>query len=119
MSSLIDMLFIASGVYLIFSACMSKKSGVIAVNIMLGRAAEEKAIEDKAGYIDYMYKRIIVAGLLIITAGTLNLINGYYFNSAMMTLIASVTLFAAIILYIVIFRKGQKRYMKSNGSIKG
>lgn len=46
---MIDILFFASGVYLIYTAVMSKKNGNIAGNVMLAKDVSESSIKDKRG----------------------------------------------------------------------
>lgn len=111
MGGMIDFLFLASGVYLICTAVAAKKRGQIAANVMLGKNTSEKDIEDKAGFIGYMYKRIIFAGGMIIAASAVHLVNDYYIGSVGLTWVGIVVMFAAIVMYCVTYMRGQKLYM--------
>lgn len=112
MSGFIDLLFLGSGVYLIYTACMAKKNGTIAENVMLDKNADEKSIKDRTGYIEYMYKKIIIAGALIIIAGIINLVNDYYISSIALNWVGIIMILVAIIVYAVAYKNGRKKYME-------
>ncbi len=78
---MIDILFFGSGVYLIYTAVMAKKNGNIVSNVMLAKSVSENRIKDKLGFIDYMYKRILLAGVMIVIASIIHLVNDYYLYS--------------------------------------
>ncbi|MBP3476392.1 MAG: hypothetical protein J6K48_08765 [Lachnospiraceae bacterium] len=112
MSGFIDLLFLGSGVYLIYTACMAKKNGTIAANVMLDKNADEKSIKDRTGYIEYMYKKIIIAGALIIIAGIVNLVNDYYISSIALNWVGIIMILVAIVVYAVAYKNGRKQYME-------
>lgn len=112
MNNIIDILFMASGIYLIFSAWMAKKNGTITANVMLGKNVDESAIRDKAGYIAFMYRKILAAGILVVLAGLINFVNDCFFASGIATAVASVIIIVAIVLYVTAYKKGQKAYVE-------
>lgn len=112
MGGIIDFMFLASGAYLIGNALMAKKQGNITANVMLGKNMTEKDVDDKLGFIDYMYKRLLMAGILIMAGALVHLANDYYFNSTLLTCIGIVLIFGALVIYIQAYRNGQKLYMK-------
>ena len=118
MNGFVDLLFLGSGIYLIFAACMAKKNGTIAVNIMLDKHTDENAIKDKQGFIDYMFKRIMLAGILIIIAAAVNLVNDYYFSSIALNWVGILIILAAIIVYVVAYKKGRKTYIEMQAKSK-
>ena len=93
---MIDILFFASGVYLIYTAVMSKKNGNIAGNVMLAKDVSESSIKDKRGFIEYMCKRILTAGVMIVIASGVHLV-----------------ILAAIAIYTAGYLQGQKRFIKT------
>lgn len=109
----IDILFLASGVYLIYSAVMAKKKGSITDNVMLARNMSEHDIIDKAGFIAYMYKRVILAGVMIIAAGILHMVNDYFIYSMALTWVGIGVILAAIAIYTAACLHGQKRYLRT------
>ncbi len=114
MGGFVDMLFAASGIYLIYTALMAKKTGTVSANTMLGKNISEKVIKDKLGFIEYMYKRILLAGILIVIAGMINLYNDYFVFSNALTWIASAIILAAIIIYVIAYKNGQKQFIASH-----
>ena len=110
---MIDILFFGSGVYLIYTAVMAKKNGNIVSNVMLAKSVSENRIKDKLGFIDYMYKRILLAGVMIVIASIIHLVNGYYLYSSTLTWIGIIVILAAIGIYTAAYLRGQKMYMQA------
>ncbi len=109
---MIDILFFGSGVYLIYMAVMAKKNGNIVSNVMLAKSVSESSIKDKLGFIDYMYKRILLAGVMIVIDSIIHLVNDYYLYSSTLTWIGIIVILAAIGIYTAAYLRGQKMYMK-------
>lgn len=110
MGGVIDFLFLASGGYLVGTAIMAKSQGSITANVMLGKGVNESDINDKAGFIDFMYKRLLLSGMLIIIASIVHLVNDYYLLSNTLTLIGVVLIVAAIFIYTKAYMDAQRRY---------
>lgn len=111
MSGMIDILFFASGVYLIYTAVIAKKRTSIAANVMLSKNTTEKDIADKSGYIEYMYKRLILVGTMVCAAAVIHLVNDYYIHSKSLTWVGIVLMLAALVIYTAAYLSGQKKYM--------
>lgn len=111
MGGMIDFLFLASGIYLIYTAIAAKKRGTIAVNVMLSKNTDEKDIEDKVGFIEYMYKRIFIAGIMIVIASGVHLVNDYYIGSSTLTWVGIAVILIALVVYSAAYMRGQKIYM--------
>ena len=109
---MIDILFLLSGVYLIYTACMAKKKGNIASNVMLSKDVKESSNRDRAGFIEYMYKRIIAAGILIILGSVVHLVNDYSIHSKALTWVGIAVILLAIAVYTAAYLRGQKRYLR-------
>ncbi len=118
---IIDIIFLASGIYLIYTAALAKKKGNIAGNVMLGKDMSENDIQDKAGFIGYMYKRVVLAGVMIVIASIVHLVNDYYIRSAALTWIGILIVLAAIVFYTASYLRGRKRYIRisQKGGKKG
>ena len=117
--SLIDFLFLLSGIYLIYTAIVAKKRGAIAVNVMLSKNVNVNDIKDRVGYIEYMYKKILLAGLMICAASVIHLANDYYIRSQMLTWVGIALIFAALAIYTVAFSRGQKKYISHRSGQSG
>lgn len=112
MGGVIDFLFLASGAYLVGNALLAKKHENITANVMLGKNMTEQDVDDKLGFIDYMYKRLLLSGVLIMAGALIQLVNDYYYTSTLLTCIGIVLVFIALVIYIQAYRNGQKLYMK-------
>lgn len=111
MGGMIDILFFASGVYLIYTAVIAKKRQAIAANVMLSKNTNEKDIADKAGYIEYIYKKLLLVGAMICVAAVIHLVNDYYIHSKALTWTGIVLMLAALVIYTAAYKRGQKKYM--------
>lgn len=111
MGGMIDVLFLASGVYLIWTAISAKRQGNIVANVMLGKDISEDNIKDKVGFVEYIYKRILLSGVLIVIGSAVHLINDYYIFSNALTWVGIALVFIALVIYISAYMRGQKRYI--------
>lgn len=111
MDGIIDALFLVSGIYLIISALMAKSKGVITANVMLGKNMSEQRIKDRIGYIEYMYKRMLASGVLIVIGGIINFVNDCFYSSNLVTAAATVIIIGAVALYVIAYKNGTKKYM--------
>ena len=85
---------------------------------MLGKDMNENDIKDRTGFISYMYKRVLTAGIMIVIAGIIHMVNDYFIYSKTLTWIGIGVILAAIVLYTAAYLQGQKRYMRIQGKKK-
>lgn len=111
MGGMIDIMFLASGVYLIWTAASAKRQGNIVANVMLSKDINESHVRDKAGFIEYMYKRIFLAGILVVVGSAVHLLNDYYIFSNVLTWVGITLIFVALVIYIGAYTSGRKRYI--------
>lgn len=109
---MIDVMFVVSGIYLIWMARRAKTKGNVAGNIMLGKDMSENDIVDKAGFIEYMYRKILFSGIMIIAAGILHMVNDCYFYSSALTWIGIALILVAMGIYTAAFLQAKKRYFR-------
>ena len=115
MGGMIDMLFLASGIYLIWTAISAKRQGNIVANVMLSKDMSEGHVKDKVGFIEYMYKRILLSGVLIVLGSAVHLVNDYYIFSNALTWVGIALVSIALIIYISAYLSGRKRYIGNIG----
>lgn len=117
---MIDIMFVVSGIYLICTARRAKTKGSVAGSIMLGKDMSENDIADKTGFIDYMYRKILLSGIVIIAAGILHMVNDCYIYSPALTWIGIAMILVAMGIYTAAFLQGKKRYFRvqRNGNHK-
>lgn len=111
MGDMIDYIFLACGAYLVGTSVMAKAHGNIAANVMLGKNVTESDIKDKVGFIDYMFKRLLLSGVLIIIGSIVHLINDYYISSVALTLVGIVLILAGLVIYTRSYFDAQRRYI--------
>ena len=118
----IDLVFLASGCYLIWTAISAKKRGSIVADVMLGKNITENHVKDKEGFIEYMYKRLILAGGVIVAASLVHLVNDYFIGSFALTWVGIVGVIGGLALYTTAYMRGQKKfigYISAKGTKKG
>lgn len=111
MGDMVDFIFLACGAYLVGTSVMAKAQGNIAANVMLGKNVTESDIKDKVGFIDFMYKRLLLSGVMIIIGSIIHLINDYYVSSVALTLVGIVLILSALVIYTRSYFDAQKRYI--------
>ena len=111
MGGMIDFLFLACGAYLVGTSFITKANGNISANVMLGKNETESDVQDKVGFINYMYKRLLLSGVLIMIGSIIHLINDYYISSAALTLVGVALILAALVIYTRSYFDAQRRYI--------
>lgn len=111
MGGVIDLVFLASGCYLIWTAISAKRRGSIVADVMLGKNITENHVKDKEGFIEYMYKRLILAGVLIVAASLVHLVNDYFIGSYALTWVGILGVLGGLALYTAAYMRGQKKYI--------
>lgn len=111
MYDLIDVLCILSGAYVVYAAVVMKTKGRIINNVILNKGKDESAIRNKREFVQFLYWKLVLFGILIMLAGVMNLINSYTLNSGAVT-IASCCLFgAALVGYGIIVNMALEKYV--------
>lgn len=106
-----DILIVFSGAYLIYISVQMKQTGEINPAIV-GKSIDIKKAKDPQGYIDYMYLKSIIMGIVVMVGGGLNYLNDNYWNITNFGLIACGVFLAAIIIYGKIMVDAQKKFLE-------
>lgn len=106
-----DMLIAASGVYLAYAAVMMKKSGEIKSGVIVNKDIDVNKIKDKEGFINYMYGKVLLIGLLAAAVGVGNMLNAKLNGPVYFTLIGIVLYLAVLVLYAIAFSKARKKFI--------
>lgn len=112
MYSVIDFLCVIGGGYLIYTGIVMKTQGKIVNNVVMNKGADESALRDKEGFINYLFGKLIAIGAVITLAGAANVINDLMLQSSVVSTIASLAFFAAIVTYAVLVNKALKKFLK-------
>lgn len=105
-----DFLIILCGLYLLYAAFMMKKNQEIIANVLLGKNTDVKKIKDKEGFIQYMYPKLTVLGLITTVAGIINVISSFTNSSNIAVTMGSFVFVIALIVYGVCVRTAQKKF---------
>ena len=111
MYDLLDFVIIFSGVYLAYSAITMKTKRVIVANVVLNPNIKESAIKDKQGFIDYIYIRLLIVGIVIILSGLANMFNNYNQGSSIISLLTLLLFAASLVAYSVVTKAALKKFM--------
>lgn len=112
MYSFIDFLCIIGGGYLVYAGIVMKTQGKIVNNVVMNKGADESALRDKEGFINYLYGKLIAIGAVVILAGAANVVNDLTAQSTIISSISSLAFFAAIVVYAVFVNKALKKFLK-------
>ncbi|MBQ9333069.1 MAG: hypothetical protein IJS12_01920 [Lachnospiraceae bacterium] len=114
--SVFDMLVIACGLYMAYCAVMMKTKGRINSGVVMSRSLDESMLKDKQGFIDYLWWKLLIVGLLCAASGIFNILFTKYAQDStaylVVQLIINGVFFALLIVYGLIVVKAQKKYMK-------
>ena len=99
MYNLIDIVCIMSGGYLAYSAFSMKSKGEIIANVVLNKAVNENSIKDKEGFIDYIYGKLLLIGIIIILSGVVDVVNLNMGGSSIVSIIALIVFAVSLVAY--------------------
>lgn len=112
MYSFIDLLCIIGGGYLVYAGAVMKTQGKIVSNVVMNKGADESALRDKEGFIQYLYLKLIIVGVVVMLAGAANIVNDLTMKSAILATVLNCVFAAAIIVYAVFINKALKKFLK-------
>lgn len=112
MYSFIDLLCIIGGGYLVYAGVVMKTQGKIVSNVVMNKGADESALRDKEGFIQYLYLKLIIVGVVVMLAGVANIVNDLTMKSAILATALNCAFAVAIIVYAVFINKALKKFLK-------
>ncbi len=110
MYDLIDILCVLCGAYLIYAAVAMKKQGRIIENVLLKKGMDESEILDKEGFIQFLYGKLLLCGIVIIIAAIINLINTYQNGNSVVSVVSCCVFAVSIIAYGIVTNLAMRRY---------
>lgn len=111
MYELIDFVCVFSGVYLAYSAITMKTKGVIIANVVLNKSIKESAIKDKQGFIDYIYPRLLIIGIVIVLSGIVNMTNNYMQGSGVISLLTLLVFAGSLAAYSIVTKAAIQKFI--------
>ena len=114
--SIFDLLVTVCGLYMAYCAVMMKARGRINSGVVMSRSLDESQLKDKEGFINYLWWKLLIVGLLCSASGIFNMTYTRYAQSSeqylIVQLVVNAVFFVLLIVYGLIVVKAQKKYMK-------
>lgn len=110
MYDLLDFVIIFSGMYLAYSAITMKSKGEIVANVVLNQSIKESAIKDKQGFIDYIYGKLLLIGIIIMLSGIANFVNNSVNGSSIVALLTLLLFAASLAAYSMVTKAAIKKF---------
>lgn len=105
-----DILIILCGAYLVYSSVQMKRTGEVS-SAIVGKGYDLKKAKDLKGYIEYMYLKSVILGVIVMVSGAANYLNGKYWNIPNFDLVVCAVFLVIIIVYSKIAIDAQKKYL--------
>lgn len=110
MEHIFDFLMMGSGVYLIYTAVVMKTKGEIIQGVMVSKDVDVEKMQDKEGFIRYMFGKALFTGVLTVAVGAVNLANSYVQGPAWVSMVVVAGYFAALMAFAVFTVKAGKKF---------
>lgn len=110
-TNIFDLLIGASGIYLIYTAVMMKKTGEIKTGVIVSREADIHKMRDKEGFINYMFGKVLLIGALTVLAAIGNVLRTYYGGPVWIAIIANGCYLAVLFFYAAASSKAKKMFI--------
>lgn len=105
-----DILITLCGAYLVYSSVQMKRTGEVS-SAIVGKGYDLKKAKDLKGYIEYMYLKSVILGVIVMVSGAANYLNGKYWNIPNFDLVVCAVFLVIIIIYSKIAIDAQKKYL--------
>ena len=102
---------LASGVYLIYTAVMMKRTGEIKAGVIVSKEMDVDKMKDKKGFINYMFGKVLLAGVLIVLSAAVNLAGAGQNGPLWLSMAGNIGFVAALILYMAAYMKARKLFI--------
>ena len=102
---------IVVGGCIIYASIQMKRTGDMSNSALVGKGFDVKKAVDPQGYIDYIYMKAIMIGVVSILGGVLDIVNEKYLHIPYLGIVSSVIIFLVLIAYCVVASKAQKKFL--------
>ena len=110
-STIIDIIVAGVGIYLIYLIYLAKYKGQIHQTFIWRRDDNPNKCRDKEGFVNYLFPRVIVCGVILFADGLIGIINRHIVTFfEMFDLVSIVVTFAVIIAFGFFASKAMKTY---------
>lgn len=105
-----DILIALSGAYLVYVSIQMKRTGEIS-SAIVGKGCDIKKAKDPKGFIEYMYLKSIIMGVIVMLSGGADYLNDRYWNIPNFSLYVCGIFLLIIIVYSKTLMNAQKKYL--------
>lgn len=112
-----DIIIVGCGLYLAYLAIDMKKTGMVSPTIV-GKGYDLKKAKDLQGFIDAMYMKSLVAGILTAIGGVVDYLNESYWNIPYFSAIICFAYVVVIGIYCKLSMDAQKKYLSPKPKTK-
>lgn len=110
-TNIFDLLIGAGGIYLIYTAVVMKKTGEIKTGVLVSKETDIHKMRDKEGFINYMFGKVLLIGVLTVLAAIGNVLRTSYGGPIWISLAANGCYVAVLIFYTAAFSKAKKMFI--------
>ena len=109
--SLLDIIFIGSGIYVLYAWFLMKTKGEIKTSILMSKDVDLRKCKDLEGYKAYVAPKMIIFGVAALIYGGAGLINAYVFALPNVVYAVIMVLFLVVLIWFgVAAQKGVKKF---------
>lgn len=111
MWSVLDIIFVGAGVYVLYAWILLKTKGEIKTSILMSKDVELRKCKDLEGYKAYITPRMLVFGISALLYGGAGLVNTYVFTLPGVVYGIIMVLFLVVLIWFaMVTRKGIQRF---------
>lgn len=110
MSSIMDVLILVCGVYLLSATVKMKSTGEIKKSVLINPNLDLNKCKDLEGYKKFLYPRSMALGIATVLLGALGIINSSIMNLGLIYAIALLAIIVVLIWYFIEYRRGVKKF---------
>lgn len=110
--NIFDVLIIICGLYMVYTAFIMKTRGKITAGIVVSKDIDVEKIRDKQGFINYMFGKVLLLGVLTAVIGVMGIISTYINAPSYITLIGLACFMVILIVFAVASNKAKKLFIE-------
>ncbi len=110
-ASIFDLLIAGCGLYLIYTAISMKKHGQVKAGVIVSKDVDVEKIRDKAGFIQYMYGKVLLIGILAVLVGVISLVNTKLGGPDIISILSVIGYLIVLVVFAVATVKARKKFI--------
>ena len=109
--SILDVIFVGAGIYVLYAWVMMKTKGEIITSILMSKDVELRKCKDLEGYKAYISPKMLILGISALIYGTAGLVNTYVTPLPGVAYGIVMVLFLAVLIWFALAaRKGVEKF---------